>query len=376
MKMSKKYLIVDSHEDIAENMLTFNRDYSRSVAETRQLEKDTETPNRNGDTLLGWDAYQSGCVAVIFSTIFAAPERHSLGEWNLMCYSTPDEAHALYLNQLAAYNQLVQVHPDKFRLIHTKDHLNSVREMWHKSDKLSESNLTTDEVPIGLVILIEGAEGIRDVNELEMWWESGVRIIGPAWAGTRFSGGTNEPGPLTKEGYALLGAMADIGFALDISHMDDGAALQALDFYPGTIIASHSNAKSLIPNTDSNRFLTDRVIDGLITRGGVAGVVPFNEHLQHGWKDGDDRKEIPLSCVVDQIDYYCQRAGNTQHVGIGTDFDGGFGLQSTPDGIDSISDIQRIAPMLINKGYSESEVQAIFSGNWLRILRVILPKNS
>ncbi|HXD08725.1 MAG TPA: hypothetical protein VN653_01580, partial [Anaerolineales bacterium] len=68
-------LIIDAHQDIAWNMLTYKRDYTRSVAETRKLEANTLIPERNGVSLLGWDEYQRGQVAVVFSTLFAAPAR-------------------------------------------------------------------------------------------------------------------------------------------------------------------------------------------------------------------------------------------------------------------------------------------------------------
>ncbi|MCJ7624781.1 MAG: membrane dipeptidase, partial [Anaerolineaceae bacterium] len=278
--------------------------------------------------------------------------------------------------QLDAYQQLVDNHPEKFQMIHTKQDLNHIIDIWDQLLRAEEVENMDKYAPVGLVILMEGAEGVRSVDELENWWERGVRIIGPAWAGTRFCGGTNEPGPLTRDGYELLTVMSDIGFALDISHMDEEAALQALDFYPSTIIASHANAKALLPKTSSNRFLSDRVIAGLIERGGMAGVVPYNGHLCHDWKDGDDRNRVPLHYVIDQIDYYCQIAGNADHVGIGTDFDGGFGLQSTPDGIDTIADLQKLAPMLANKGYAKDEIKSVFGSNWLRYLDDILPENS
>ena len=66
------------------------------------------------------------------------------------------------------------------------------------------------------------------MSELPEWWEKGLRLIGPAWAGTKFCGGTGEPGPLTKAGYELLEGMADQGFILDISHMDELAVRQSL----------------------------------------------------------------------------------------------------------------------------------------------------
>jgi len=58
-------LIVDAHEDLAWNMLTFGRDYTLPVAKTRQCEQGSETPKRNGDTLLGWPEYQRGQVGII-----------------------------------------------------------------------------------------------------------------------------------------------------------------------------------------------------------------------------------------------------------------------------------------------------------------------
>jgi len=220
---------------------------------------------------------------------------------------------------------------------------------------------------------MEGAEGVRSIGELEMWWERGVRIIGLAWAGTRFCGGTGEPGPLTQEGHHLLEGMAEYGFVLDISHMDEEAVLQSLDAYPGTIIASHSNASALLKGLESNRFLSDRMIQGLLERNGVIGVVPYNRFLVPGWMKKDRREAVTLEHVVAQIDYICQMAGDARHVGIGSDFDGGFGVQSVPVEIDTIADLQKLTPLLAQKGYTEEDIAIIMGRNWLNILKENLP---
>jgi membrane dipeptidase len=230
--------------------------------------------------------------------------------------------------------------------------------------------------PVGLVMLMEGAEGVREPAELEEWWGLGVRIIGPAWAGTRFCGGTREPGPLTSEGYALLEAMAAFGFTLDLSHMDEKAALQALDSYPGAIIASHANLMALLKGADTNRHLSDRVVHGLIERGGVIGIVPYNSFLETGWKRGDRREAVPLERVAAHIDTICQIAGDAHHAGIGSDFDGGFGLQSAPAGMDTIADLQKLVPLLASRGYNDSDIAAILGDNWLSLLRRTLPENA
>jgi membrane dipeptidase len=67
-------------------------------------------------------------------------------------------------------------------------------------------------------------------------------------------------------------------------------------------------------------------------------------------------------------------AGDAMHVGLGTDYDGGFGVQSVPQEIDTIADLRKIAPLLADKGYTEEDIAAIFGANWLRVIRSVLPE--
>jgi membrane dipeptidase len=360
-------LIVDAHEDLAYNMLTLRRDYTRSVAETRRIELETgsQAPELNGESLLGWPEYQQGRVAVVFSTLFATPIRRKTGNWDTQAYADYEQAHRIYRNQLDSYHDLTDRLPDKFQLITSRSRLETVLEHW--ADPGSENH------PVGLVPLMEGAEGVRNPAELDEWWEDGLRMIGPAWAGTRFCGGTHDPGPLTDDGRDLLGAMADLGFTLDLSHMDELSARQSLDLYPGPVMVSHGNAASLLPGYEGNRLLPDPVIQGLIARDGIIGVVPFCAFLKAGWKKGDARHGITLETLAAHVDHVCQMAGDASHVGLGSDFDGGFGLNSVPEGIESIADLQKLAPILEAKGYNETDVIAILGGNWLRHLRRHLP---
>jgi membrane dipeptidase len=359
-------IIIDAHQDLAWNILTFGRDYTLAAAETRQREAGTIAPQANGDALLGWPNYQQARAAVIFSTLFAAPIRDKLGEWDWQCYSSAEEAHQIYKTQLDAYARLVDDHPQMFQRIFTRADLDSIIAHWRRQD--------TEEHPVGLLTLMEGAEGVRDPGELEDWYLRGVRIIGPAWTGNRFCGGTGDPGPLTTEGYALLERMAEYHFTLDLSHMDEKAALQALDAYPGAIIASHGNAMALLKNSNSNRHLTDRVIQGILEREGVIGIVPLNSFLRIDWKDAGGRSSVSLEHYVAHMDYVCQMAGDAFHVGIGSDFDGGFGLPSVPTEIDTIADLRKIIPILEQKGYTEADVTAILGGNWLKHLQHTLPE--
>lgn len=361
-------IIVDSHEDLAYNIRCFGRDYTCSAAEIRAHERNTDIPAHNGNALLGWPDYQQGQVAFVFGTLFATPKRMQMGAWDTEVYADFEQAHTVYSAQLDVYHRLTDEHPNQFRLIRSQGDLKAILEQW-KTNALAQN-------PVGIVTLMEGAEGVRHPGELDEWWARGVRLIGPAWAGTRYCGGTREPGPLTSDGYALLEAMASLGFGLDLSHMDAKAALQALDAYPGAVIASHSNAAALLKGLDSNRHLPDDVLRGLLERDGVIGVLPYNKFLLPGWKQSDRRELVPLQRVVAQIDYICQMAGDAHHVGIGTDFEGGFGVECVPAGIDTIADLQKLAPLLAEKGYRDSEIAAIFGENWLAKLAQILPEAS
>lgn len=359
-------LIVDAHEDLAWNILTFGRDYTRAAAETRRLEAGTSAVEQNGETLLGWPDYQRGEVAIVFATLFAPPARRRK-EWERLYYTDPDSARRLYLEQAQIYRRLTDEHPGKFRLICSIDDLAAVLADWKQSGEHGH--------PVGLVLLMEGAEAIRSADELSEWWELGLRIIGPAWAGTRYCGGTREPGPLTDEGRHLLAAMADFNFTLDLSHMDEEAALQALDYYPGPIAVTHANCAALLPGTTSNRHLSDRLTRGVIERDGVIGLIPYNTFLKPGWQRSDGREQVRLEALVAHVDHVCQIAGDARHAGLGTDFDGGFGLQSAPADLDTIADLQHLVPLLISRGYLEADAAAVLGQNWLDHLYRSLPSS-
>jgi len=364
--MSFRPLIVDSHEDLAWGMLTYGRDYTRSVSETRRAEVGTPSVSQNGDTLLGWPEFQAGRIGIVFATLFAAPIRHRLHASESQVYETLEQAREVCLTQLGAYQKLVAAHPDRFRPVRSQAELHETLALWTASPE--------QEHPVGLVLLMEGADAISDLSDLEGWFSDGLRIIGPAWVGTIHAGGWKEPGTLTTSGQRLLKEMERLRFILDVSHMDVPAASEAMDRYGGPIAATHGNCLALLPGYPSNRQFPDRVIRGVIDRDGVVGVVPYNVFLKVGWtRAQSNRAEVKLETLTEHIDHICQLAGDARHVGIGSDFDGGFGLQSTPAEIDSIADLQLLVPLLLQRGYSEDQVERILGGNWVALLERGLP---
>lgn len=229
--------------------------------------------------------------------------------------------------------------------------------------------MALDQRKVGLVLLMEGADPIREPRAFEEYYERGVRIVGLAWEGTRYSGGTNAPGGLTTLGRELLEVLSSYKVILDVSHSAEKAFYESLDVYDGPIIASHSNPRRF---RDSDRHLSDTMIRRLVERGGVMGIVPFNKFLWEPEDRPERKKDAPISRVVDAIDYVCQIAGSADHVGLGTDFDGGFGAEKTPDQLDTLADLRGLIPLLQGRGYSLSDIERICSGNFLRVLREAL----
>jgi len=350
--------IVDGHEDIAWNALVLGRDVRRSALETRRLEEGTGVPRRNGLCMVGLPEWLAGGVAVVLGTIFVEPARRGSAEPHT--YTTAEEAYALGQAQLDFYHRLTD-ECDQIALIGNRADLDGVLASWE------------NETPqVGIVPLMEGADPVREPAEAEEWFERGVRLVCLSWkAGSRYAGGNAVPGPLTDAGRELLAVMADLGLILDVSHLAEEAFFEAVDRYEGRAVATHANPRARVAGP---RQLSNEMIRRLAERDGVIGIVPFNRFLRPGWTGGDPKHTVTLADVAAAVDHVCQVVGDAAHVGLGSDFDGGFGAESAPAEIDTVADLARIGPALAEMGYGEENIAAVLGGNWLHLLRAALPE--
>jgi len=198
-------------------------------------------------------------------------------------------------------------------------------------------------------------------------------VIGLAHYGRgRYAIGTGDNGPLTAQGFELLREMERVGMILDLTHCAEPGWQQAIEKFHGRVLASHNNCRALVAG---DRQFSDEQIRMLIERDAVIGVALDSWMLcRSGWVRGQTPREaVSLADVADQVDHICQIAGNARHVGIGSDLDGGFGTEQTPLEIDTIADLQKLAPILKARGYGDEEVAGIFHGNWLRFFSEVLP---
>ena len=349
------FFIIDGHIDLAWNALEFGRDPHLSAHQTRLREEGTSIPDYIGQCTTGFPDWVAGGFGLLFVTTFVMP-RAQADPRSRFVYDNPEEAAQLGLQVRQYYHTLVKADP-ALKLIQTQQDLADLA-----AERVAGKNT------LGLLMLMEGAEPLRDPAELPEWYAAGLRILGPAWHATRYAGGTGSPGPLTDLGFRLLDEMAALNMVLDLSHIAEEAFYQAVENYPGPVIASHSNPRAFLPG---DRGLSDEMIDRIVERDGVIGVSLFNAHLQPGWRQGDPRPS--LSAVADAIDYIAQRCGNSRRVALGSDMDGGFGLDSIPAELDTCANVGSLRSYLEPRGYTQMDIRDILMENWLRVLRASLP---
>ncbi|MCS7179206.1 MAG: membrane dipeptidase [Anaerolineae bacterium] len=352
-------IIVDAHEDIAWAGLALGRDYLRSAWETRRLEEGTEVVRRNGQCMLGLPEWLAGRIALICGSIFVAPRTAEVGGWDPQSYADAEEAFRRACEQMDYYERLAE-RSERIGLVGSQADLEGVLASWD-----------SDSPQVGILPALEGADPIRRPEDVEYWWKRGVRLVGLAWAaGSRYAGGNRAPGPLTDAGRALLEVLAESGMIMDVSHLAEEAFWEIIDRYEGPIVATHANPRARVPGP---RQLSDRMIRALAARDGVVGVVPYNRFLVPEWSPADGKAAATLQDVAAAIDHVCQVVGDADHVGLGSDFDGGFGAEAAPLGIDTVADLPKIADALAERGFTESDIAAVMAENWLRVLRAALP---
>jgi membrane dipeptidase len=354
-------ILVDGHLDLAFNWVCFGRDPRRSALEHREREGDLAKERWRGRCMTGRAEMRQGRVAVVFPTIFLVPRKlgYAPGDSSQVLYDDAKEAHRFGKVQLDRYRELHDDPGSGFRMVGNRADLKEVLAGW-------DGDASGD---IGMVPLLEGADPLRDPEELAEWKEAGLRIVGLAWRGTRYSGGTGEPGPLTALGRRLVPAVAEQGLILDLSHASEEAFFEALELSDGAVIASHSNPRAM---RDTDRQLSDRMIRSLAERDAVIGCVPFNLMLVEGWEESG-KPSVPLARVAEAMEHTAEVAGRHDVVAIGSDFDGGFGAEAAPEGLETIADLPRLADALADRGFADGQIRDMLGGNWIRFLERTLP---
>jgi membrane dipeptidase len=319
-------VIVDAHLDIAWNAISDGRGFLSEPAKGYVVSR---------------SSLARGGVGLVFATLYTAPARAGRSMRTRFVYENAHEAHIMAVAEANYYQA------SGLQLIGTRRELDAYVKGWRRGQ-------------VAAVLLMEGADPVETPSQLGAWTDRGVRIIGPAWGRTRYSGGTRAPGGFTALGVQLLKAMRRRKVILDISHLADEAVADAFELWRGPIMSSHSNARAIVPG---DRQITDATATEIARRGGVLGISFYANHLRpSGLATLDD--------VVRHAVHLAKAAGGPEHVGLGTDLDGGFDAKHSAMG--DTKDFATLRKKL-RRPFTAEQVEGIMGNNWLRFLKQNLP---
>lgn len=212
------------------------------------------------------------------------------------------------------------------------------------------------------LLALEGADMLAgDPDGIFRLYDKGVRLMTLTWNNSNpFAGGIGEnTAGLTLLGRQLVVNCHKLGIVMDVSHLSEKSFWDLAEVSPCPIIASHSNARALCSN---KRNLSDDQIKAIAHLGGTVGINLYPPFLS-------DSGTACLDDVIRHIEYMAALVG-TEHISIGTDFDGVD--NNLPRGITSPVDLPKIAAELCRLGYSADAIDAICYGNAARVFTQVL----
>ncbi|WP_091737426.1 dipeptidase [Phenylobacterium immobile] len=261
---------------------------------------------------------------------------------------------------------------------------------------------------VAVIIGFQNAHSLGgDLANFDHFYEGGVRVAALNHAGNTVfadssrpqAGAGEENGGLSALGKAAVSRFNDLGVLIDVSQLTKAAVLQTIALSRAPVVATHSSVFAISPDP---RNLSDEELDAIKANGGVVQLTPFNRYLvpkpadyednvralrrKYGLDDtklgyGGSEKfaeadrvafltafdnlypQATVKDFVDHIDYVVKRIG-VDHVGVGTDFNHGSGI----NGFHNAADAPAVTAELVKRGYSEADIDKIWSGNFLRAL--------
>ena len=352
--------IIDIHLDLSMNAIEWNRDLTQSVLQINAQEKNLIDKPDRGKATVSLQAMREGNIGFCVATQIAryVKSNNPLPGWN-----SPTQAWAQTQVQLAWYISMEKA-GEMIQIIDKKGLQNHL-DLWSSSEP---------NKPIGYLLNLEGADSIVTLDHLHRAYKQGLRAIGPAHYGPgTYAHGTNSEGGLGTKGKELLNEIEKLNMILDVTHLCDQSFWEAIDHYNGKMWASHSNCRSLVPN---QRQISNLQIKELIARKAIIGMAFDAWMMIPKWQKGisDPKKsDLVIETIIDHIDHICQLSGNSNHIALGTDLDGGFGKEQCPYDLETISDLQKMDALLKKRGYSENDIQKILNQNAINFLMGALP---
>jgi membrane dipeptidase len=354
-------MLFDAHLDLALNGVDWNRDLRQTVDDIRAQETALQMheAGRKTNTLSLPELRDSG-LAVCLATLLARLEpqiNHSFG------WTSPEACYAMANAHLAYY-----------RALERAGHLAWIRsqqDLLHHTANFTSAPAVS---PLGIILTMEGADPILTPDTVFEFHAAGLRALGLTHYGTnRYGGGTNSQVGLALDAIPLLKNCEKLGITIDMTHLSDISFWQVLEHFDGPIHASHQNARGIC---NWQRQFSDAQIRAVVERRGVLGVSMDVIMLQEGYVRGITPPAVTLERAVDQIRYVADLAGSIENIGIGSDLDGAYGNEQTPVGLNRYRDLLKLEEMMLNRGFTNEDVEAVFFSNWYRFFMRVLPEDN
>ncbi|MEL7298436.1 MAG: dipeptidase, partial [Pseudomonadota bacterium] len=335
-------------------------------------------PNESGSKVDYPRMKEGGLDAIFFAAFVAQGIRDDSGN---------TRAKALVLQMIDAIHQSVEDNPDLAGIALDPQDAYELEQAGKRAIYIGIEN----GYPIG-----------GDVSNVALFFERGVRYITLVHATNNdLADSATDPNGSEHDGVSPLGAdviaeMNRLGIMVDVSHGSDAVFFDAIEMSKAPIIASHSNARALV---DHQRNMTDEMLRVLAENGGVVQLTMLDDYLRTAPPNperdaamaelianmkpitdmtADERAAMrkaraeinekypsppaTVSHAVDHIDHIVSVVG-IDHIGIGCDFDGGGGIQ----GVFDASEVMNITIELVKRGYTETQIEKIWSGNLMRV---------
>jgi membrane dipeptidase len=307
----------------------------------RVLDRDDSLGETYGDEQGNIDLWRAGGFNALWMSVWVDPRK----------YEASDAVERAQ-NLIGAYWQQMHKYPDVLIPCQTSEQVRAA----------------TGRGQIAALLGLEGGAAINnDLSLIAYYRKRGVRYMTLTWRGNlAWAGSSQSSNPkmgLTAFGRQVVREMNRVGMIVDLSHVSDRTFYDALQETSRPVIVSHSNARLLSPNP---RNVTDDMLRAIRDNDGVIGVNFAGDFLKV-----DDSGNLRLRAgpptvetVLDQIDHIVQVAG-IDHVGIGTDYDGGI---KPARGLETARGAPKVLDGLRRRGYSEENIRKIAGENFLRVL--------
>ena len=337
-----KNTLIEKAKSIHNNIITLDthcdidvRNFTDSINYSQNLNTQCNIPKM-----------ESGGLDVAWFVVYTGQ-----GELNDEGY---EQAYNNAISKFNAIQNLVNIYaPEKIGLALTSEDVKKI----HSSGKKVAMIGIENGYPIGL-----------DIKNVEKFYDMGARYMSLAHNGhsqlsdsnTGESDGVYLHNGLSELGVEVIKEMNRLGIMIDISHPSKEAIRQMIEISKAPVIASHSSARTLC---NHSRNLDDEQLGWIKENGGVVQTVAFKSYLNSEKSKPNSNNKVDISDFVDHIDYLVKKIG-INHVGISSDFDGGGGIEGWKDASETFN----VTLELVERGYSETEIEKIWSGNLLRVL--------